>query len=200
MYAPVRTQPPQNPVVSLDEAKANMRVDHGDDDALIEGLIAAATDHLEGWTGILGRCLVEQEWRQDFDHFESCLPLPLGPVQSIVSVTWRNRAGQLSTVAASAYSRRTDAAGRSSCRFQNDFSFPNDLYQVAAVSVTYRAGYPDTEGEDPQSTVPAAIRTAILLMVANWYQNSSAVNVGNIVSEMPLGVTALLSPYRRVGI
>src|SRR5690606_14090696 len=77
MHRPILVVAPKMTPVSLDEAKAQLAVEHGDDDALILGYIAAAVDHLDGWSGILGRALVEQEWRQDFDGFSSTLRLPL---------------------------------------------------------------------------------------------------------------------------
>ena len=45
-------------VVTLEEAKAHLRVDTADDDALITGLIEAATDMVESW---LSRELYEGE-------------------------------------------------------------------------------------------------------------------------------------------
>ena len=48
--------------------------------------------------------------------------------------------------------------------------------------------------------VPQAIRTAAAMLVAHWYRNREAVNVGNITSELPLGVQSLIAPYRRVGV
>src|SRR5690606_10673336 len=69
MHRPVRVTPPAIQPVTLAEAKLHLRVDHDDEDALISNLIQAATGHLDGWTGILGHCLVEQVWRQDHDRF-----------------------------------------------------------------------------------------------------------------------------------
>jgi uncharacterized phiE125 gp8 family phage protein len=213
MHRPVLVTPPAVLPVFLVEAKAHLRVEHGDDDDLIEAFIRAATDHLDGWTGILGRCLVDQEWRQDFDAFGRTLPLPLGPVIAVSSVTWRNEAGQISTVPGTSYDLRTDAGGRACVRFDAGYSFPSGLHESRGVSVAFRAGYvttpavepgegdpPDPPGSPAVSTVPAALKTAILLMVAHWYQNREAVNVGNIVSQLPLGVEALIAPYRAVRI
>ena len=39
--------PSSAPVVTLEEAKRHLRVDHDDDDALIAGMIAAAASHLD---------------------------------------------------------------------------------------------------------------------------------------------------------
>jgi hypothetical protein len=61
MLKPVRTVPPAEMPVSLDEAKLHCRVDHNAEDAHITGLIAAAATHLDGWSGILGRALVNSD-------------------------------------------------------------------------------------------------------------------------------------------
>lgn len=194
MLAPVRVSAPVAMPVSLAEAKAHLRVDHNDDDALITALIAAAVDHLDGWTGILGRCLVEQEWRQDFDAFALCLPLPLGPVIEIVGV-----ASGADTMDASAYSLKTDAGGRSRVEFSG-------ISVSGPVSVTYRAGYatiPEVpaDGETPavpaQSTVPPALKVAILLLVSNWYANHE-VSSAPVMIELPFAVSAFVAPYRRI--
>ena len=205
MHRPVLSSPPDLPVVSLAEAKVHLRVDHDDDDVLIEGLVRAATEHLDGWTGILGRCLVEQTWRQDFDGFTRELCLPLGPVIAVTSITWRNAAGNLATVPPSAYDLRTDAGGRSLVRFDNDFTFPSGLHESRAVVVNYRAGYetiPAQEGPPvvtAKVTVPEPLRVAILLLAGHWYQNREA-TIPAAINELPFAVDALIAPYRRVGV
>lgn len=195
MLAPVRITPPAILPVSLAEAKAHLRVDHNDDDALIEGLIAAATDHLDGWTGILGRCLVEQTWQYNSDVSGSCVMLPLGPVISISGIT----AGG-DTLDPSTYALKTDAGGRAYVEFDS-------VPASRLVNVTYKIGYatiPEVpaDGETPavpaQSTVPAALKVAILLLVGNWYANREAMVVGATVEKLPFAVESLIAPYRRV--
>jgi uncharacterized phiE125 gp8 family phage protein len=211
MHRPVLVTPPSLLPVSLAEAKAHLRVSVSDEDGLIGGLISAATEHLDGWTGILGRCLVEQVWRQDFDRFARCLTLPLGPVLSIGSVTWRNQAGQVATIAGQEYALKTDAGGRSEVRFRDSWSMPSGLHETGAVSVTYTAGYPiipevpadgDTPAVPARSTVPEPIRAAILLLVGAWYENREETAIGVSVTALPnsVAVSALLAPYRRVGL
>ena len=46
--------------LSLGEAKLFLRVEHGDDDAVIAALVAAARAHIEALTR---RCLITQTWR-----------------------------------------------------------------------------------------------------------------------------------------
>ncbi|MET3662497.1 head-tail connector protein [Aquamicrobium ahrensii] len=192
MLAPVLITPPAITPVSLIEARAHLRVDHNDDDTLIAALISAAVDHLDGWTGILGRCLVEQEWRQNSDVSGSCVMLPLGPVIEIVSVTSGS-----DTIDPANYKLKTDAGDRSRVEFGGPFS--------GLMTVTYKAGYATIPQEDgppvvpEQSTVPDALKVAILLLVGNWYANRETSSVPSL-TELPFAVSALIAPYRRVGI
>lgn len=60
--------------------------------------------------------------------------------------------------------------------------------------VRWRAGYP---AQDGKSTVPAPIRHAILLMVSHLFNNRDAVTVTAAQpATLPMGVDALLAPYR----
>lgn len=216
MHRPVLVTPPVIKPVSLAEVKAALDIGYTAKDDLINGLIAAATSYLDGWTGILGRCLCEQTWRQDFDDFRSCLRLPLFPVSSVSSIRYVDTSGVQQTIGGGSYTLREDALG-AYVRFATDFSFPPLNTEGAAVSIEYVAGYLDTPAVDaveadpaadppveavaaaPRlSNVPAAIKQAMLLMIRQWFDNPSAVNVGTIVSPMPFAVDALLAPYRRI--
>ena len=207
MHRPVLVTPPAILPVSLDEAKAHLRLVARGPMAkscqttttmFVKGLIAAATDHLDGWTGILGRCLVEQTWRQDFEAFAPCLSLPLGPVISITSVTV---AGEL--IDSGSYALKTDVGGRA--RVEVDGAAAS-----GAVSITYKAGYatipavPAEPGPEApaKTTVPPAIKTAILLLVGAWYENREETAIGVSVAALPnsVAVHALLAPYRRIGV
>lgn len=190
------------PIVTVEQAMRQCRIDADALDegalaevsALLTGYIAAATELLEGPSGILGGvCLGLQTWQQDFDRIDRCLPLPFSPVRSITSVTWRNAAGQIATIAEEEYSLRTEAGGISSCRFRNAYALPSDLYEVGAVSVTFEAGY---------EIVPAPIVQAILLTVGAWYENREETVIGVSVASLPesVAVDRLIGAYRRVAL
>jgi len=193
MLAPVRITPPSMLPVSLAEAKAHLRVDHDDDDVVIEAYIAAAVDHLDGWTGILGRCLVEQTWRQDYAAVCRVLQLPLGPVTEVVSVSFEDTAGATVTVDPADYDLIVDAGGRACVEFATG------VLMSGPVRITYKAGYPNTTDDALASTVPPAIKVAIMLMVGNWYEHREAVSDKGF-AELPFGASVLLAPYRRVGV
>ncbi|WP_210669039.1 head-tail connector protein [Pseudomonas protegens] len=79
------------------------------------------------------------------------------------------------------------------------------LYARAAVrSVehgTKRVLYPPDQplpADAPANALQANedIQLAILMMVAHWFDNPGAVNIGNITSEIPLGYRHLTDPHR----
>jgi uncharacterized phiE125 gp8 family phage protein len=193
MLAPVRTVAPETDPVTWPEADVHLRLD-GDttEQAFVESLIAAAAAHLDGWSGVLGRALVTQSWRQDFAGF-GCLRLPLAPVSSITSVTYYDGDNAQQTLATSVYQLLTDARGPL-VDLKPDQDWPATYTRPEAVSVTYVAGY------GAAADVPAAIRAAILLLVGHWYENREASVVGVSVAELPLAVDRLLNPYRRIGL
>lgn len=193
MYVPVLVTPPDpaTPVVDLDEAKKHLRVDSDDENGLITGLIGAATQYLDGYAGILGRCLMAQSWQQNFDCYERCLRLPL-PASTITSIIVTNSTGATSTIDESNYELLADARG-SYVRFADGYAGPGDIGTHNGIAVTFSAG-----AEDP-ADIPQPIRTAILLLVAHWYQNREAVGDGTSAA-LPLGVDALVAPFRRVSV
>lgn len=200
MLAPVRTTAPASPPVTVNEAKEHLRVIVRDgagvalpneDDALIAAFIAAATDHLDGYTGILGRALVTQSWRQAFTGF-GCMRLPLGPAASIAEIKYFDAAGIQQTIENTVYDLFSDARG-AYVDLKPGQSWPSTFNRPDAVTVTYVAGVAAAD-------VPPAIKVAIMLMVGNWYENREAVSVDFVATQIPIGVYALIAPYRRIGV
>lgn len=192
MLRPVLVSPPAAPPVSLAEAKAHCRVDFADDDALITSLIDAATTHLDGWTGILGRAVVTQTWRQDFCAFGSRMRLPVGPVASVDSVKYFDADNAEETVDPSVFIAATDAMG-SYVELAAGKSWPATYDRPDAVGITYVAG---ADAAD----VPSALKAAILLHIAHLYLNREAVVLGESPTILPMAAAALVAPYRRIGV
>lgn len=195
MLRPVRTSAPAA-AVSLDEIKRHVNAsDFDDDNTLLGVLVQAATDHLDGWTGILGRCIVSQDWRQDFGCWPACrdLRLPFHDVTSVV-VKYSDTNDADQTVSDSLYETLSDARG-AFVRLRETFDAPafNDQRSdPIRVSFTSGFGAPDA--------VPAAIKVAIMMLAAHWYANREAVAIGDTAAPLPMAVDALIAPYRRVGV
>jgi len=190
MLAPVLVTAPTDLPVSIVEAKAWCRVDHDDDDDLLEALIAAATGHLDGWSGCLGRAIMTQTWRQDFGGFSRVLRLPMFPVSSVESVKYFDADNAEQTLQSANYTLMTDERG---CflEIDRDLSWPSTYCRRDAVSVTYLAG---------EGSAPAAIATAIKMLVANWYMHRESVGSAEMAADLPLGVRRILSPLNRTGV
>jgi uncharacterized phiE125 gp8 family phage protein len=209
--------PPAQLVLPLSLAKSQCRVEHNDDDDLINSLIETATGWLDGPGGWLGRALMPQtlELRLDsFFHgdwifngqyiweqgawpmgsiwpFRTLIRLPFPPFISLTSVTYEDGAGVDQVVSSAGYS--ASDAGVEPVFGTN---WPVGRIDANAVRIRYQAGYA-MNGD--VSTVPAPIRHAVLLLVSHWYRNRDAVvGVDNRDSstELPLGVESLLGPFR----
>jgi uncharacterized phiE125 gp8 family phage protein len=187
------TAPTETPI-SMDDAWSYLRVSPGDEDALIEMFIATATARLDGKAGILGRALVTQTWRQDYDSFSGEMRLPLGPLASISSVKHYDEDNTLQTVASSVYTTRTDETGSYVILAPNQF-WPAVYSRDDAVQITFVAG-------QAVSSVPSPIKAAILLMVGDLYAFRETAQVGSVSGVIPMSTTvdALLAPYRAINL
>jgi uncharacterized phiE125 gp8 family phage protein len=186
---PVLVTGPATKPLSLAEAKAHLRVNHGDEDALIEALIDAAADHVDGWSGVLGKCLVTQTWRYSVRDW-SMVRVGLAPVQSVTVRYYPSGGGALATLAADQYRLVADGHGVK-IDIVDGASWPELATRPDAVQVDAVLGYGDSA-----DAVPAGVRAAMLLLVGHLYQNREAVVVGTSAIDLPMGVEALLVPHR----
>ena len=174
--------------VSLAEAKAWLREDMSENDALITGLIAAAADLVERQTGevVSGRRVVTASYRV----FGLQIVLPRWPLVAVQSVQYDAINGTEATISSGAW-RVREAAGRPSIIPAAGEEWPALEPTRGTVRVAAMVGY------ETRADVPEALRQAVLMLVANWYNNREAVVVGTISSPLPLGVSALLRPFKR---
>jgi uncharacterized phiE125 gp8 family phage protein len=186
VLAPVRTVAPAETPVSLAEAKAHLRVDHDDQDDLITAQIRAATAYLDGYAGILGRALITQTWRQDFDRFADRLTLPLSPVVTIDSISYFDASDVQHMLDPGIYGLLADARS-AYVTLQPGQVWPATFRRADAVSVTFTAGYGSA------TDVPEPIRQAILLIVQRLFDGAdTAIDVA-----IDRTVHALIAPCRR---
>lgn len=186
---PVLVTAPAALPVTIQEAKEHAIIDFADDDALVDRLVRAATDHLDGYGGILGRCMVNQEWRQDYVGWTSCLRLPF-PNVSAAAVEYTDEDGNPQTVPAAEYEVIEDARG-AMVQFLDGFARPALAKEWTPISVTFTAGYgaPDD--------VPWDIKAAICMLAAHWYDERRAAS-DKTLKPVPYAVDALLAKHRWV--
>jgi len=179
------TEPSEYPV-TLEEVKAQCRIDGSNEDAYLTSLIKAAALYTERrqW-----RALITQTWDLVMDEFPEgdTIIIPKPPLQSLSSITYTDSDGNTSTFSSDSYIVDTDSEpGR--VVLKSGESWPSDtLQEAAAVRVRFVAGY----GDNP-SDVPETTRIAILLLVAHWYENREPVALGTGVREIPFGLRALI--------
>lgn len=172
-------------VVSVAEAKQHLKVSHGAEDALIEGMVAAATQTIDGPNGWLGRAVGVQTLEARFSlPCSSVLRLPYPPVLELVEVRYldRNRVERAAELA------DFEVYGDELSPVSSMWPWEGGSLRTDAGRIRYRAGY---------ETLPAPIRVAILLMVGDLYRNretTAAVSMTKV--PMAPTVEALLNPFR----
>lgn len=170
-----------DPLVTLEDVKAHLRVETDDEDVVIEGYIDAASAWIDGPAGWLGRSIGAQVLELRTEGL-SVGRLPFGPVDEIVSIVVVDEAGAETTLAPDAY------------RLIDEVVKPGagggwgGVPAQAEVRIRYRAG---------SDEIPAPIRQAVLLLIGQWFRHRSSVAADGPVGEMPFAVDALLSPFRR---
>lgn len=180
MLAPVRTVAPAADLVDLRLVKEHLRIDHRDDEFLLGQLVQAAIDLLDGWRGILGRCIAAQSWRSYASDLTD-RPLPFPEVQSITAVRYLDPAGVEQVLAASAY-RVAEVEDGAWIIFDPSAPLPTLAPRADAVRIEAVYG---------PAVVAPALRTAILFMAAAWYEGREG------DKSLPPAAEALIAPFRR---
>ena len=192
----VRQTGPAVEPVTLAEAKAHLRVDTSDDDTYITGLIRAAREWCEQY---LDRTLVNTQWVMRFDRFPpdstADIELPRPPVvasgtATTVTVAYTLEDGTTATYGTASF-RVDRAATPGAVKTVYAATWPPHRQDDNSVSVTWWGGY-GPSGSD----VPQAIRHAMLMLVAFWYDNRSTVLVGSISKQLEFAVESLLSAHK----
>lgn len=185
-----RISEPAMSAVTVQQAKAHLRISGDDDDDVVQSLLAAAVDFLERDTGL---SLINQTWRFWFDAVpdDQVLLIDRRPANEIVSCIGYDRSGKPTTIEPEAY-------------FLNTVTVPARLrlatdhdWQVAAngLEVDVNTGFGET-GTD----VPNSLLQAILCLVAHWYEFRGAFDASDQPVSIPDAYKRLVKPWRRMGI
>ena len=180
-------------IMSLDDAKAHLRVTWNDEDDLIQSLIKTAQSVVENWTQ---RRYMAQTLEWVTDAWSDPMVLPVAPgagstAASIVSVTYATSDGSSQILSPTLYWDRPAGETRALVRrwFQM-YPWLGDAAErvVIRFSITGDA-----------TTVPPGAIHAMKLLISHFRENREAVvGVDNRDSStpLPLGVEMLLMPER----
>ena len=168
--------------VTLEEMKNHSRIDVGDDDLILTGLMKAAREYCETFTGrsLCSRVIVYilNDWPSGGIY------LPCPPVTEVLEVLYRPKD-------AAAFTNFNDFEEDDTGMFKRvvptDRWPSGELHPVNAIQVEYMAGY------DTMANVPESIKSALRLVVGAWYENREGVlPAGHIGRTLPMGVESLL--------
>lgn len=163
------------------DLRAHCRIDGTDEDALLVGFLAAAVAHAEHYTG---RSIGSQTLELALDEFPAGpIELPQGPVTSITSIKYIDESEVEQTLSSTLYTL-DDYSIKCWAIPAVDTEWPDTLACANAVKVRYVAG-----------TLPAAVKSALLLTVGHLYENRESTSPTEVF-ELPLGVKSLLDTVK----
>lgn len=190
----VRTFDAESEVISLTDVKNQLRITTTADDDSFREFIAATRHRAEQF---LGKTLITSTWEYKLDCFTRSnriyptanqIMLPMGPIQSISSITYIDADGVSQTLSSANY--QFDRRGRLKPAFGTTWPSTRDQYD--AVTITYVAG------ETSAGNVAPDIRHALLLMVgaADIGREDIFIGAGVLAAKIPDHAERLLAPHK----
>jgi uncharacterized phiE125 gp8 family phage protein len=154
----------------------------------------AAAEHIET---ICSRAFLTQTWRAYLDYWPWCdeIVIPLGWLQSVTHLKYYDTTGAATTVATDQYDLDTggDGYGRLKLKYQKHWPTAT-LQPLNPIEIQFVAG---KTGPDE---LPHAIRQAIRLLGAAWYEHREEVVLGAtaavVSNKLAVGVDALVANWR----
>jgi uncharacterized phiE125 gp8 family phage protein len=164
---------------AIDAAKDYLRLDGGDDDALVYGLVTAALERCED---AVGEMLVARTMRDVIPAQAAWRWLAAVPVRSVSGVSALALDGSETALPVSDYEIDIDGGARGRVRLRT-------LPGATRIAVHYMAGRSEGWGG-----ISIGLRHGVLRLVAHWY----AYREMESVPAVPTAVTALWAPARRL--
>ena len=169
-------------LVSLSDMKQFLRVDHADEDITITALLAAAAQSIQDYTGLH---FVNDIFVMQLDSFYN-VEFPY-LISSVTSVSYYNSAGSLTVLpTANYFYDTTRKPGR--INFIDTPTIREDNFNNVVIGGTVL------------NAINASLIHAIKMLTAHFYENRRAVVVGASTSVMPLGIQAIINPYRIISL
>ena len=179
------TAPGSEPI-TLDEAKAYLRVDDSTEDTLISALITAARRKFENDTL---HYLLPQTWELYLNRNEiTTEPISINKsdITAISSVKYYDSSNTQQTLSTSDY--QTAIQGKPSSI--QIITMPTIYDRLEAMVIRFTLGYANA------GAVPEDIKLAIKLLLATWYENRQTVVTGTQVNDIPMTYQFIMETYR----
>jgi uncharacterized phiE125 gp8 family phage protein len=167
------------PAVTMSEAQAFVRIETGEEEALLAGMVRSASALCEAF---LNQVVVARDYSVEVPASERWTRLPVTPVLSILTVEGVKADGTGVALTASDYAVDVDSNGDGWVRRTGG-------PEVIRFQVAGRAGM-----AGDANAVPEPIRHGVLRLVAHLFASRDDGAGG----EVPAAVTALWRPYRRM--
>lgn len=179
-----RTSSPSIATAIRDTVKQHLRYTGTQEDSLIDLYVDAAIDRIQEETNLQ---LLTATFEAKFDAFPirpNCKLLLHGfPLQSVQSITFEDAETYVETWDSTEYEVKTNAVP-GFVRPKVGYTWP---IAIRNVTVNYTAGYGAS-----WSSLPKKVQHAVLLLTEHYFDQRAAVNVGNIVTEIPHGLQVIL--------
>lgn len=174
-YLTVHTAPAA--IITLDEAKAQARVDGTDFDDQLTMMCSAASRVVDGPFSMTGRCFAAQAWNYTMPGFPSSCMVPVPGATSIAAISYFDADNAPQSLTEGDYYRVS--VNDRGLLLESDIGLPQTYARADAV--TFRAANSDN--------VPDDIKHAALLLVASWFDDRS-------IGAVPAGVDALVGLHK----
>lgn len=181
MYTVQITTPPSTEPVTVDELKAQLRLNDDSEDTLLAEYIQIAREFFEAYTM---RAVHPTTFRQYLDRLETDINLMRSQVRSVVSVKYYDTNGTLQTLSTNDYTTDT-------------VSCPGTvtIHNLPAVSSTKSpVAYVEFSAGWDTDKVPKMVKSAIRLLAAHFYQHREA-HTENPIEALPFGFRAVCDQY-----
>jgi uncharacterized phiE125 gp8 family phage protein len=166
------------PTVTMSEAQAYVRIETGEEEAVVAGLIRTASALCEAF---LNRVVIARDFTLELPATSAWQRLELTPMQSIGLVESLDSNGTASQLLADSYAVDIDSSGDGWIRV-------TDTSGITRLRVSGTAGMAQDE-----NGVPEPVRQGVLRLIAHLF----TVRDGD-GGAVPAAVTALWQPYRRM--
>ena len=181
---------PATTPVTLTEVKDQLRVEHTDDDTLINRLISVAVAYTEV-QGALGHAMITQKWGQWVNSTPpQTVKLLLGPLIAVTAVKYYDTDGVLQTDTLSNY-EIFGTEFSSTIGPKEGFAWPVTQDRPDAIRIEYTIGYGSATTD-----IPETLRHALMMLIGHWYDNRETTMMDEL-SNVPYGFDALMDMHRR---